>query len=138
MTSSRRIAVQASTDYVQSILDDPAVAGDDLAKKCLLGVANGTLGMVIDDTGSMGPEIGQVKNQVTQIVNRVRGTDDEPKQYLLVRFGDPSVGPPSTTSDPDLFLSRVNSLFPSGGGDCPELAFNGLLVASSSSFRSRF
>jgi hypothetical protein len=132
---ARGIAVQASTDYVQSILDDPAVAGDDLAKKCLMGVANGTLGMVIDDTGSMGPEIGQVKNQVTQIVNRVRGTDEEPKQYLLVRFGDPSVGPPSTTSDPDVFLSRVNSLSPSGGGDCPELAFNGLLQAVGASRR---
>lgn len=132
---ARGIAVQATTDYVQSILDDPAVAGDDLAKKCLLGVANGTLGVVIDDTGSMGPEISQVKNQVAQIVNRVRGTDDEPKQYLLVRFGDPSVGPPSTTSDPDVFLGRVNALSPSGGGDCPELAFNGLLQAVGASRR---
>lgn len=132
---ARAIAVEASIDYVQQILDDPAIAGNDLAKKCLLGVANGTLGMVIDDTGSMGPEISQVKSQVAQIVNRVRGTDDEPKQYLLVRFGDPDVGPPSTTPDADVFLGRVNALFPAGGGDCPELAFSALLQAVGASMR---
>lgn len=107
------------------------MANDDVAKKCLLGVGSGTLGMVIDDTGSMGPEISQVKAQVAQIVNRVIGTDDVPKQYLLVRFGDPDVGPPFETFDASAFLGAVNALSPSGGGDCPELANTALLQAVS-------
>lgn len=124
---ARSQAVTATVDYIEQILDDPRM--DDEAKKCLLGITSGTLGMVIDDTGSMGSEISQVKAQVGRIVDRVRGTDDEPKQYLLVRFGDPDVGPPFATGDADDFLARVNGLFPSGGGDCPELSNRALLQA---------
>lgn len=132
--TARDLATQATVDYIELILADPRVQSNDLAKKCLLGVANGSLGVVIDDTGSMGPEISGVRSQVAQIVSRVRGTDDEPKQYLLVRFGDPDVGPPFTTDDPDQFLARVNALSPSGGGDCPELSMTALLQAIGTSF----
>lgn len=129
---ARERAVLASEDYIASILQDPRMAGNDRAKKCLLGIGcSGTLGMVIDDTGSMGPEINQVKAQVAQIVNSVVGTDNEPEQYLLVRFGDPDVGPPFETGNAGVFLGRVNALFPSGGGDCPERANTGLLQAVS-------
>ena len=127
--TARDRAVSASRNYLDQILTDPRVASNDPAKKSLMGITAGTLAMVIDDTGSMGAEINQVKAQVTQIVNRVVGTDDEPEEYLLVRFGDPDVGPPSATSDSAQFLDRVNALFPSGGGDCPELANTALLQA---------
>ena len=129
--TARMLATDATEDYIEQILQDSRVANNDLAKKCLLGVANGTLGVVIDDTGSMGPEISSVRSQVRRIVSRVRGTDDEPKQYLLVRFGDPDVGPPFESDDPDEFLGRVDSLSPRGGGDCPELSMSALLQAVS-------
>lgn len=132
---ARARAVEASRVFVESILQDGRMASNDDAKKCLLGVRSGTLGMVIDDTGSMGPEISAVKAQVGAIVNSVVDTDDEPEQYLLVRFGDPDVGPPFETPDAGPFLGAVNSLFASGGGDCPELAFTGLLQAVARSKR---
>ena len=60
----------------------------------------GTLGMVIDTTGSMEDDIASVKQTVAWIVNDVKGTDNAPDQYLLEPFGDPNVGPPLVSSDP--------------------------------------
>jgi hypothetical protein len=135
-SSARAVAVQASEDFIGSILQDSRMAGNDRARKCLLGVGcAGTLAMAIDDTGSMGPTINQVKAQATQIVNGVAGTDNEPEQYLLVRFGDPDVGPPFETGDAAAFVGQVNSLFPSGGGDCPERANTAMLQAVSRAHR---
>jgi len=126
--TARGLAGQATKDYVDQILDSGGVAGNAKAIKALMGI-NGTLGMVIDDTGSMGEEIGQVKAQVASIVTSIGVTDDAPEEYLLVRFGDPDVGPPFVTSDSGAYLSRINSLFPGGGGDCPELSQTALLQA---------
>lgn len=126
--SASALATQATKDFVDQILDAGGVAGNAKAIKALMGI-NGTLGMVIDDTGSMGEEIGQVKAQVSAIVNSIGATDDAPEEYLLVRFGDPDVGPPFVTADPGAYLSRVGSLFPGGGGDCPELSQTALLQA---------
>jgi hypothetical protein len=125
---ARSLAQQATKDYIDQILDAGGVAGNAKAIKALMGI-NGTLGMVIDDTGSMGEEIGQVKAQVASIVTSIGVTDEAPDEYLLVRFGDPDVGPPIVTGDPGAFLSSVNSLFPHGGGDCPELSQTALLQA---------
>lgn len=126
--AARGLAGQATKDYIDQILDAGGVAGNAKATKALMGI-NGTLGMVIDDTGSMGGDIGQVQAQVASIVNSIGATDDAPEEYLLVRFGDPDVGPPFVTSDPGAFLARVNALRASGGGDCPELSQSALLQA---------
>jgi hypothetical protein len=125
---ARATAQQATRDYVNQILDASGVAGNAKAIKALMGI-NGTLGMVVDDTGSMGTDINQVKNQVTAIVASVRDGAKAPDEYLLVRFGDPDVGPAFTTTDPDAYLARVRALFASGGGDCPELSQTALLQA---------
>lgn len=122
------LARLASTDYLDQILDTSGVAGNAKAIKALMRI-NGTLGMVIDDTGSMGGEIDQVKTQVARIVNDFAGTDKEPDEYLLVRFGDPDVGEAYTTTDTSAYLSSVNALYPHGGGDCPEYSQTGLLKA---------
>jgi hypothetical protein len=126
--AARSTAQQASRDYLDQILDASGVAGNAKAIKALMGI-NGTLGMVVDDTGSMGGDINQVKNQVAAIVASVRDGAKAPDEYLLVRFGDPDVGPPFKTTDPDAYLGRVNALFASGGGDCPELSQTALLQA---------
>jgi len=126
--AARATAQQATRDYIEQILDASGVAGNAKAIKALMGI-NGTLGMVVDDTGSMGGDINQVKAQVSAIVASVRGGAKAPDEYLLVRFGDPDVGPPFTTTDPDAYLGRVGALFASGGGDCPELSQTALLQA---------
>src|SRR5207249_2825028 len=87
------LAVMATTAYVDQILNDSSVAGNAKAIRALFGLKGSMLGMVIDDTGSMGGVIDQVKAQVAQIVNSLLGTNDEPANYLLERFGDPDIGP---------------------------------------------
>lgn len=131
-TQARALALSASKDFLNQILDDPSVAGNAKAIKALMDVKS-TLGMVIDTTGSMGGIINQVKTQVAQVVNSVRDTDDAPAQYLLQAFNDPDVAGTFVTQDPDAFLAAVNGLFASGGGDCPELAETGMLRAIAAS-----
>lgn len=121
------VARAATRDYVQQILDE--LEGEDKALQALLDV-NGSFGFVIDDTGSMGPEIAGVRNVVTRIVNTVSNTPTiKPTDYILVRFGDPTIGSAFTTTDPSALLAAVNGIFPGGGGDCPELSQGGLLAA---------
>lgn len=140
-------AVDATEAFVNQIVNFPgdpskgipAVAGNATAIRALLGrksgtipTAKSTLGVVIDDTTSMTPVINQVKTSVLQIINNVVGTSLEPSQYLLVRFGDPDVGPAYLTNNADSFRSRINSLavFDSGSNrDCPERSMSGLLMA---------
>jgi hypothetical protein len=123
----------ATLDFISQILDDPAVTGNAKATKALMGLKGGTLGFVIDTTGSMGDIISEVQSEVDAIVDSVKGTDKEPGQYLLEPFNDPTVGPPTATSDASAFESAVNSLTAEGGGDCPELSFSGLLQAIAAS-----
>lgn len=129
---ARAAAVAGTADLINQILDAPGVAGNDRAIRAFMDI-RGTLGFVVDDTGSMGTDIAGVRSAVQQIVNSVAGTDNAPDNYLLVRFGDPSVGAPFKTADPTALLSAVNGLSPGGGGDCPELSQAGLLSAISGS-----
>ena len=119
------LAVMATKEFVNKILNDPAVTDNAKAVKALMGI-RGTLAVVIDDSGSMSGEIGTVQAEVANIVNSVIGTDDEPEDYLLVRYGDPDVGFPIVTGDGNAFLAAVNGLSASGGGDCPELPWTAL------------
>lgn len=99
--------------------------------KLLLG-GGPTLAMTIDTTGSMEGVILQVKQQAIQIVSSRIGTDEEPSNYVLVPFNDPSVGPVITTEDPFEFMQAISSLTADGGGDCPELSMTGMLQALNS------
>ena len=76
-------------------------------------------------TGSMGSVIAGVQAAAVSIVNSRLGTDEEPSKYVLSPFNDPYVGPASTTADADVFKAAINSLYASGGGDCPELSMAG-------------
>lgn len=81
------------------------------------------LGMVIDDTGSMGEELGGVKTALTGFIDRVAtdtGRTQRVVSYDLVSFKDsPSVRLANST-DTFAAIAAVNGLFASGGGDCPE------------------
>jgi subtilisin-like proprotein convertase family protein len=99
--------------------------------KVLLG-GGPTLAMAIDTTGSMEDIILQVKQQAIQIVSSRIGTDEEPSNYVLVPFNDPSVGPVITTEDPFEFMQAISGLSADGGDDCPELSMTGMLQALNS------
>lgn len=121
-------AVTASSRFIQSILTDPRMSSDPKAIKRLLDIRP-QIGASIDDTGSMGSVIAGVVAGVTNIVNGVQGTADEPDKYLLVRFGDPNVGEAAIFNTPASFIAAVQAIVPNGGGDCPELSVAGAYKA---------
>ncbi|KAM4697752.1 uromodulin-like [Rhinophrynus dorsalis] len=55
------------------------------------------------------------------------------RQYTMVDFNDPTIGPVMVTNSKSEFGFFFNSLIASGGGDCPELAMGGLELALMSS-----
>jgi hypothetical protein len=125
-TAARAAAVAGTTDFVNQVLDASGVAGNDKAIRAYMDV-QGTLGFIIDDTGSMGGIIDGVKSVVGNIVNTVATSDHQPDEYLMVRFGDPDVGSAVTSPNASDILAAVNGLVANGGGDCPELSMQGLL-----------
>lgn len=135
---ARSVAISATKLFINEIVDDLRKKYPDYKEIRKLLNVRGTLGFVIDDTGSMSPTLNGVKQAVTQIVNRVKDNlSVSPDEYLLVRFGD-NVGSPYITEDPDEFLSRVNALSASGGGDCPESSNSAMLRAiNAAQFGSR-
>ncbi len=127
--AAQGLATAASAAFVNSILDDPSIAGNARAIKRLMDIRP-TLGVIIDDSGSMQPVIDQIKGSVAQIVTSVRGTRNEPDQYLLQTFNDPTVGATLTFNESGPFLAAVNRVSAGGGGDCPELAWTGTFLAA--------
>lgn len=131
--AARTAASQATTNFVQAIIDELSAIGNaterDKALMALLD-ARGTVAFIIDDTGSMGGAIDGVKSVVAGIVSAQASDPDlKPTNWVVERFGDPDVGPPFVTEDASAALSRVQALNASGGGDCPELSQGGLLQA---------
>ena len=134
---ARNVAVLATRAYVelviQDILDydnynDKTISNYDYIRKILNSRA--TLGFVIDDTSSMGPSIKGVKQAIAKIIAKVESIPYvTPEEYMLVTFGDPTVGTPFVSSDPNDILAKVNAISASGGGDCPELSNSALLRA---------
>lgn len=125
------LANEATKVFVQGILDD--LKGNDRALAALLDV-KGTLGFVVDNTGSMGSSIAGVSGTINQMVAEVSANPDTaPDNYMLVAFGDPDVGGALVTEDAATLQAAVASIRPSGGGDCPELAQAGLINAVNAS-----
>jgi hypothetical protein len=127
-SSAAGVAKEATKQFIRDI----KALVTERQLKLLLGVGP-TLAISIDTTGSMGGIIDSVKGQAIQIVNARLGTDEEPSKYVLAPFNDPGVGPTTVTADVDVFKTAINSLFASGGGDCPELSMSGMLQALSAS-----
>lgn len=125
---ARAAAVRATAQLIREILDAPGVAGNDRAIRAFLDV-RGAVGFVVDDTGSMGGVIAGVKSSIRAIVESVRTSSNPPDRYVFINFGDPRVGAVLVTASADELLARANSVFASGGGDCPELSMTGTLRA---------
>lgn len=122
---ARDVAVMATKTYVEEVIkeildydlyDDKEISKYFYIKRILNSQA--TLGFVIDDTGSMGPTISGVKNAIARVIETVQNTSYvTPEEYMLVTFGDPNVGTPFVSWDPDDILERISAITPTGGGD---------------------
>ncbi|KAL2684640.1 hypothetical protein Neosp_005719 [[Neocosmospora] mangrovei] len=119
------LAMQATMQFFDDIKDD--TSGAPKALRLLFGVP--TLAFAIDTTGSMDDVIDAVRTQALQIAESLSGTDNEPGLYVLSPFNDPSTGPLTVTTDLAAFEDAISNLGAAGGGDCPELAFTGMLAA---------
>eukprot|EP01065_Artemidia_motanka_P007343 TRINITY_DN13641_c1_g1_i1.p2 TRINITY_DN13641_c1_g1~~TRINITY_DN13641_c1_g1_i1.p2 ORF type:complete len:405 (+),score=146.15 TRINITY_DN13641_c1_g1_i1:67-1281(+) len=87
------------------------------------GPADRSLCFVIDDTGSMGPDIEAVRN----VADRLLYLSDAP-HFVLVGFNDPvPVNLNVSTTNRSAFHDAYHKIQPSGGGDCPELFYEGAL-----------
>lgn len=125
--AAREAAVEGTRKFIEEILDAEGVRGNDLAIAEFMD-SIGTFGFVIDDTGSMGTEIDGVKNIVVNLVSAIQADPEiSYTNFLFERFGDPDVGEPLTSKTPGAILNAVFGLYPSGGGDCPELGQTALL-----------
>lgn len=82
---------------------------------------------VIDDTGSMWDDIERVKSEVNSMLNNMAHDKGAPTLGLVTFKDDVSVR--GDFCDLDSFRSTINSLYASGGGDCPEASNAALLAA---------
>jgi hypothetical protein len=131
--AASNLAFTQTGAFVNSILNDPLVTNNERAIRALMGIKS-SLGFVVDTTGSMGDIIAQVQAQVIATVESVVGTPNEPDQYVLTPFNDPTWGPSFSTANATDLIAAVSALTASGGGDCPELPMHGLLDGIAASF----
>ncbi|KAM4697758.1 uromodulin-like [Rhinophrynus dorsalis] len=89
-----------------------------------------SLTYLVDTTGSMGDDFLQLKMVNSWLLDRI--TSRFPcgvRQYTMVEFNDPGFGPTRSTYSRTEFQNFFNGLLAYDGGDCPELAMNGLKLA---------
>nr|XP_046264832.1 von Willebrand factor A domain-containing protein 7-like [Scatophagus argus] len=123
-------AADLAINATMELLEDVRVAVGDKNFLRLMGLSQSSvLCFVIDTTGSMSDDIAEAKRVSFDIIDRKRGTPQEPSAYILVPFNDPGFGPLIVTTDADIFKDNINKLSASGGGDIPELCLSGLQLA---------
>ncbi|XP_076072005.1 von Willebrand factor A domain-containing protein 7-like [Mytilus galloprovincialis] len=90
--------------------------------------SKGSFGFAIDVTGSMGDEIDAVIKGCIEIVTNVRGTVNEPADYVLATFSDPeSLTTLVLRTENGLeMISALRNLTVYGGADYPEYSMSGL------------
>uniref|UniRef100_A0AAZ1XDQ6 von Willebrand factor A domain containing 11 n=1 Tax=Oreochromis aureus TaxID=47969 RepID=A0AAZ1XDQ6_OREAU len=123
-------AVKAATDASLELLQDLRLAVGDEDFLRMMGIARSSvLCFVIDTTGSMSDDIEEARSVVYQIIDKYKGTQDEPSEYILVPFNDPEFGPMIRTTHADKMKEEISKLKASGGDDAPEMCLSGLQLA---------
>ncbi|XP_053703540.1 von Willebrand factor A domain-containing protein 7-like [Synchiropus splendidus] len=124
-------AASLATAATSQMLEDVRAAAGDQPFLQMMGITKGSsrgLCIVIDVTESMSDDIQAVRNVTASIIHQA-GAANAPALYLLVTFSDPDVGPLVRTTDPNVFMSIINSLSVSGGSDDAEKSLSGLQMA---------
>lgn len=123
-------AADLAVNATMELLEDIRVAVGDKNFLRLMGLSQSSvLCFVIDTTGSMSDDIAEAKRVSFDIIDRKRGTQEEPSAYILVPFSDPGFGPLLLTTNADIFKASINRLTAEGGGDIPEFCLSGLQLA---------
>ncbi|XP_069021931.1 von Willebrand factor A domain-containing protein 7 [Embiotoca jacksoni] len=132
-------AVNAATAASLQLLEDIRLAAGDNNFLRMMGIARSSVVcFVIDTTGSMSDDINEARAVVYEIIDSKKGTQDEPSEYILVPFNDPSFGPVIRTTDPDEMKAEISKLSADGGGDHPEMSLSGLQLALTSAPSSSY
>ncbi|CAJ0945421.1 unnamed protein product [Ranitomeya imitator] len=106
----------------------PGIA--DNKRSCATQTESSSLTYLVDTTGSMYDDFLELKAVNSWLLERV--TARFPcgvRQYTMVEFNDPTVGPVRITQSHKEFDDFFNRLVATGGGNCPELAMQGLKLA---------
>ncbi|XP_065657087.1 uncharacterized protein LOC136082288 [Hydra vulgaris] len=116
---------EASEGYLNKI---KSKVGDEKFSQIISSQGASTLMFVIDTTGSMSEEINAAKGIAKAIIETTR---EFPVDYILSPFNDPGLGPVVYKSEMQRaeVIDEITKLSVYGGGDCPELAFGGMLNA---------
>ncbi|KAF7710209.1 von Willebrand factor A domain-containing protein 7 [Silurus meridionalis] len=123
-------AVSLATDASLELLEDIRGAVGNIDFLRMMGIARtAVLCFVIDTTGSMSDDIAEAQRVAHSIIDNKKGTQDEPSEYILVPFNDPSFGPLIRTTNPDKMKAEISKLTANGGGDEPEMCLSGLQLA---------
>ncbi|XP_073399006.1 uromodulin-like [Dendrobates tinctorius] len=105
-------------------------------EKCIsqTDTESSSLTYVVDVSGSMSDDLNQLKLVNGWLLDRVSARFPcGVRHYTMVEFNDPMIGPTRVTNSRKVFGYFFNSLYATGGGDCPELAMGGLEMGLKSS-----
>ncbi|XP_037907235.1 hemicentin-1-like isoform X2 [Hermetia illucens] len=87
-----------------------------------------SLVFIFDDTGSMHDDLKELRKGAKKITQEFANRENNPiYDYILVRFNDPIVRPTIKVNKASKMLEALDKITIEGGGDCPELAMQGII-----------
>ncbi|XP_065121567.1 von Willebrand factor A domain-containing protein 7-like [Paramisgurnus dabryanus] len=107
------LAAEATTELLEDIR--AAIGNNDFLR--LMGITRSVvLAFVIDTTASMAVHLDNIKKVAGDVIDKKKGTQDEPSEYILVSCNEPEFGPLIRTTNPDVMKAEIFHLKASDGG----------------------